>query len=236
MLSAGECATRRVLSSAKRSSDAEPWHEIIGVVRDIGRPAGGDASETAGIYHPAAPGGRDSGVPAGARQGAAGIIRAPTPGPCRRRRSRHPRSTTPSQLNEIRRFDLYLLSVQFWLVTGLSGGALLLSLAGIHSVLSFTVSQRTREIGLRVALGGEGWRVAATVARRPLAQVAVGILLGGVLTAAMVHAVNAGLSASGAARLLAYLALMIGVSLLAAIVPARRVLRIEPTEALKMEG
>ena len=52
----------------------------------------------------------------------------------------------------------------------------------------------------------------------------------------MVYAVNAGLSASGAARLLAYLALMIGVSLLAAIVPARRVLRIEPTEALKMEG
>ena len=138
-------------------------------------------------------------------------------------------------LNEIRRFDLYLLRVQFWLVTGLSGGALLLSLAGIHSVLSFTVSQRTREIGLRVALGGEGWRVAATVARRPLAQVAVGVLLGGALTTAMVHVVNAGLSASGAARLLAYLALMIGVSLLAAIVPARRVLRIEPTEALKME-
>ena len=52
----------------------------------------------------------------------------------------------------------------------------------------------------------------------------------------MLHAVNAGRSPRGAARLLAYLVLMIGVSLLAAIVPARRVLRIEPTEALKTES
>ena len=226
-------ATRPELGDA--GPDAEPWHEIIGVVRDIGRPAGGDASETAGIYHPAAP--------------AAAIPAYLLVHVKERPELFVPRLRTLAAdvdptirihdaipLNEIRRFDLYLLSVQFWLVTGLSGGALLLSLAGIHSVLSFTVSQRTREIGLRVALGGEGWRVAATIARRPLAQVAVGLLLGGALTAAMVHAVNAGLSASGMARLLAYLALMIGVSLLAAIVPTRRVLRIEPTEALKIEG
>ncbi|OFW24804.1 MAG: hypothetical protein A3G21_12465 [Acidobacteria bacterium RIFCSPLOWO2_12_FULL_66_21] len=216
-------------------SGAEPWYEIIGVVRDIGRPAGREQPESAGIYHPAAPG---SAIPAylvvhvkGRPESFVPRLRALAAGvdPTIRIHDAVP-------LNEVRRVEMYLLRLGFWLVTGVSAGALLLSLAGIHSVLSFTVSQRTREIGLRVALGGEGWRVAATVARRPLAQVAAGVLLGGVLTAAMLHAVNARPSPGGAARLLAYLALMIGIALLAAIVPARRVLRIEPTEALKMDG
>jgi predicted permease len=215
--------------------DAGPWHEIIGVVRDIGRPAGGDSSETAGIYHPASP---ETVIPAYLLVHVKGRPESFVPRLRTLAAEVDPgmRIHEAVSLNEVRRVELHLVRLQFWLVTGLSGGALLLSLAGIHSVLSFTVSQRTREIGLRVALGGEGWRVAATVARRPLAQVAVGVLLGGALTAAMLHAVNVERSASGAARLLAYLALMIGVSLLAAIVPARRVLRIEPTEALKMEG
>lgn len=110
------------------------------------------------------------------------------------------------------------------------------SLAGIYAVLSFTVSQRTREIGIRLALGGQAGRVVATVVHRPVAQIGIGVLLGAGLTVYLVHAVNRGISASGAAWIVAYVALMIGACMLASIVPARRALRIEPSEALKADG
>ena len=65
------------------------------------------------------------------------------------------------------------------MLTVLSGIALLLSLMAIYAVMSFTVGQRTREIGTRLALGGDRWRVIAAIARRPLAQIGVGIAAGG---------------------------------------------------------
>ena len=63
----------------------------------------------------------------------------------------------------------------------LSGLALLLSLMAIYSVMAFTVVQRTREIGVRVALGADRWRIIAAIVRRPLVQIGLGIGAGGVL-------------------------------------------------------
>ena len=62
--------------------------------------------------------------------------------------------------------------------------ALLLSLAGIYAVMSFIVARRTREIGVRVALGASRLRVVREIFRRPLIQVALGILAGAALVAA----------------------------------------------------
>ncbi len=61
----------------------------------------------------------------------------------------------------------------------LSAIALLLSLTAIYSVMSFTVSRRTQEIGLRVALGADRRRIVGTILRRPLAQVGLGNVVGG---------------------------------------------------------
>jgi putative ABC transport system permease protein len=119
--------------------------------------------------------------------------------------------------------------------------ALLLSLAGIYAVLSFIVARRTREIGVRVALGASRPRVVGAIFRRPLTQVGLGILAGAALIAAAgsieteMPGLSGGLSLTDVAMILAYAILMLGVCLLACVVPTRRALGVEPTVALRMD-
>lgn len=136
-------------------------------------------------------------------------------------------------------------AVLFRLLTVISAIALILAFAGIYSVMSFTVSRRTREIGIRVALGSNPRRVMAAIFRRPLAQLGFGVIVGGGLVTALAivepllysnDAVMRTLSAQDVGLLMAYAALMMAVCLLACIVPTRRALRIEPTEALREDG
>jgi hypothetical protein len=72
----------------------------------------------------------------------------------------------------------------------LSAIALLLSLTAIHFVTSFTVSRRTREIGLRVALGADGVRIIGPILRRPLTQVGIGVGAGVILAVPAFAAVS----------------------------------------------
>jgi ABC-type antimicrobial peptide transport system permease subunit len=124
----------------------------------------------------------------------------------------------------------------FKLLIMVSSIALLLSLAGIYAIMSFTVSRRTREIGVRMALGANTRRIVAAIFWRPCIQVGLGVATGSVLVLALRYAVNGELSARGAAMVVAYGALMMGMCMLACIVPTRRALRVEPTEALRMDA
>jgi putative ABC transport system permease protein len=112
---------------------------------------------------------------------------------------------------------------------------LFLSLAGIYSVTSFTVSRRTREIGVRVALGAPALRVIADIFRRPLLQVAMGVVAGCSLLAVVAFARSgSGIAmARQSALLLAYGIAVMGVCVLACIGPALRALRVDPAEALR---
>jgi putative ABC transport system permease protein len=120
--------------------------------------------------------------------------------------------------------------------------ALVLSLAGIYAITSFTVSRRTREIAVRVALGAQLSNVVATVFRRPFFQVAMGVAVGCVTMGALVAVsmrdsdVGAGTVTRHAALLLAYGAAMMGVCALACIGPLLRVFRVEPTDVLRDDG
>ena len=128
---------------------------------------------------------------------------------------------------------------------GLTAIALLLSLSGIYAVLSYTVARRTREIGVRVALGASARRVLTSIFRHPLMQVTGGVIAGIVLIVLAARVASnttqfegtgvGVLTAGDYALLVGYAILMLAVCALACIVPTVRALRVQPTEAMRAE-
>jgi ABC-type antimicrobial peptide transport system permease subunit len=118
----------------------------------------------------------------------------------------------------------------------MSSLAILLSLSGVYAAVSFAVSSRRREIGIRVALGARPRGIVTTILRRPVSQVALGVVAGTAIILALVNAASSsGLSPAGAAWVAGYAAFMMAVCLLACIVPIIRALSVQPTEALRAD-
>ena len=110
--------------------------------------------------------------------------------------------------------------------------AVVFSAAGLYALMSVAVARRTREIGLRIALGADPWRVLRTVFSRAGRQLGGGIVAGNaliVLLAWRADSLTAELLVSSAITSV----LMAAVGVLACAAPARRALRIQPTEALR---
>jgi putative ABC transport system permease protein len=114
--------------------------------------------------------------------------------------------------------------------------ALLLSAAGIYAMMSFTVSQRRKEIGIRAAMGADAGQLLRSIFTRAALQLAAGIVVGTVL-ALMIDRASEGemLGSLGRGLLPVTAVVMTIVGLFATIGPARRGLRIQPTEALRAE-
>ncbi|HEX6315726.1 MAG TPA: ABC transporter permease [Gemmatimonadaceae bacterium] len=219
-------------SLSPASPDDAPWHEIVGVVPDLGTING---YGRAGIYHPVT---RDHAYPTylvmrvtGDAAAFAPVLRsvATAVDPTLRLYNVAPMSGVA---------DTEIAFYRFWfrLTLGVSAVALLLSLAGIYAVMAFTVSRRTREIGIRVALGSDPRRIIGAIFRRPLIQVAAGVAVGTLFVAALFSLGRGALpTAMQFARIGAYGLGMTLVCLLACIVPTRRALGVEPTDALRMD-
>jgi ABC-type antimicrobial peptide transport system permease subunit len=105
---------------------------------------------------------------------------------------------------------------------------------GIHALMAFTVARRTREIGIRTALGAQPHRIAAEIFSRAFLQLALGILVG-VGLAMLFDAINSDFIID-AGLLLTAAGAMLTAGLVACAAPLRRALRIDPTEALRREG
>ena len=122
------------------------------------------------------------------------------------------------------------------IVVAINASVLLLSAAGIHAMMSFTVARRWREIGIRVALGADARRVLMGIFGRASAQIGAGVVVG-LSVAGILERVTPGGNVGGKALILfpTVAAVMFAVGLLAAAGPARRGLAIEPTEALRGE-
>ena len=118
--------------------------------------------------------------------------------------------------------------------------ALLLATAGIYSLVSFTLARRTREIGIRMALGAAPRRIITGVFARAFMQIGAGILAGAVpglviATIGVEDAHGTGLAA-GTLATFGVAVFVIAVALIACAVPLRRALRIEPIQALRTDG
>ena len=125
-----------------------------------------------------------------------------------------------------------------WLVSGFAALALLLSAIGIYALISYSVSQRTREIGVRIALGAQPSSVLGMVLKEGLKLLLFGLLLGwiGALGATRVmRSLLYSTSTTDAVSFLATSITLIVVALLACYVPARRATKVDPMVALRYE-
>jgi hypothetical protein len=112
----------------------------------------------------------------------------------------------------------------------------ILSAAGIYALMSFTVSRRRREVGIRTALGADPARILAGIFSRAFAQLAIGAAAGMLASIGLEQLLDGEMLQGRGAILLPIVAVfMTTVGLLAAIGPARRGLGIQPTEALRDE-
>ena len=221
-----------------------PWYEIVGVVKELGMSSYAMPQREPGLYLPVIP---------GTRGGVYMIVHARGDPLSMAPRIRElAMSIDPAvrvekivRLDELTKPLLWFLDLWMRIIIGLTGVALLLSLAGIYAVLSYTVARRTREIGVRVALGASARLVITSIFRRPLIQVTLGVIAGIVLIAlASIGIANTthfrgtgigGFALEDVAVLVAYAIFMLGVCMLACVVPTVRALRVQPMEALRVE-
>jgi hypothetical protein len=207
----------------------EPWYEIVGVVPDLGTRSGAGPQGQQGIYHPLERSTFPIWVAAHVPSDPLGFV------PDLRAVAQ---SVDPAleihelmSLAEVVRADVNFYDFWITLIVFVSVIALVLSLAGIYAAMSFAVTRRTREIGIRVALGADRRALVWSVFRRPLLQLGAGAVLGTMLTAFLFATAQD----PWIAFVAPYAALMTCVSLLACVVPTRRALGIEPSEALRSE-
>ena len=155
-----------------------------------------------------------------------------------------PNAGEVSTLETIARGEVYLLGIPFWLTLVLGTLALLLTLSGLFSVLSYLIEQRTREIGVRMALGATSGKIGALVLSQAARPVVMGLVAGGTLTSALAALLLASPAAETigssvrvldpvayAASLLCIVAACTGATL----IPALRAGRINPVVALRQD-
>jgi predicted permease len=219
-----------------RPGDKEPWMTIVGLVPDLLMEGiGNNGASPVGYYIPIAQSDVANGVRIAVRT--RGDAASLTPLLRSAVASLDP-NLAIYDVNSMRRVIarqtwFYRTFGTFFMAFGIS--ALLLAAAGLYGVVSFAVTERTREMGVRSALGAKGPQLIALVMRRSVVQLALGMALGlglAVLAAGALRPVLYRVDPRDPAVFAGVVVMLIGVSLLASLLPARRVARIDPVKAL----
>ncbi|HEX8358481.1 MAG TPA: ABC transporter permease [Longimicrobium sp.] len=211
-----------------------PWYEIVGVVPDLGTNLT-EPQNGLGVYHPAAPG-EIYPLRLAVHVGPDPTSFAP--------RLRELLAQAAPAATVVRAEPLDRVFPEAWY--GLSGlrlgwsvfvGILLvLAASGVYTVMAFGVAQRTREIGIRAALGARPAQIAATIGWRAAAQVGVGALVGMPMAGFIYRAILPYTTTTEGVFFVAIapgVLAMLLVGILACTAPLLRALRITPTEAMR---
>lgn len=230
---------KRVRYTTPADEDPGPWYEIVGVVGDLGMDDATSLSRSPGLYHPLALG-ETPRVRLAIHVGDDPESFTPRLRALASEVDPTAIISNPLPLDEVRSGDAQLMP---WIVLGavvLTGILLALSASGIYTLMSFTVGERTREIGIRTALGAQRNSVVFTVARRALAQLGVGTLVGIAIAGWILSEfASSGRIPTSSPFLLAFVlgtSVMLLIGVLACTAPTLRALRITPTEALREGG
>ena len=119
-----------------------------------------------------------------------------------------------------------------WIFVAVAAIVLMLSVAGVYALMSFTVSRRTREIAIRSAVGARRGQIVSVVFRRAAVQLLAGVALGSLIA---VPVLWDGLVDEGPRSLVIVSTMLLGSGLAACLLPVRRALAIEPAAAMKAE-
>jgi putative ABC transport system permease protein len=141
-------------------------------------------------------------------------------------------------MNEVRRKGFWAFELFSWMFGIFGALALVLGSAGVYGVLSYAVSQRTQELGIRIALGASRREILALTVGHGLRLVAVGVVAGVVAAAGATRVIATLLydvSPTDPISFAAVIGILGGVGLLASYIPARRALTIDPVTALRSE-
>jgi ABC-type antimicrobial peptide transport system permease subunit len=221
-----------------------PTYTIIGVVGDV-RDHDLATAPSATVYVPqVVP--IDPRVEPGARRTMALVVRTSGPPaavvPAVRRIVRDLDPTVPifnvETMRDVVRASTARLSLTLTLMTAAAAITLVLGTIGLYGVMAYMVALRTREFGVRMALGADPRQIARAVARRGLALIASGVGAGFVLyamAAPFLRAFLYGVTASDPVTLVGVTLALVGTASLASWFPARRAARVDPAEALRAE-
>ena len=223
-----------------------PWHEVIGVVQDV-REDGVQAKAPEIVYWPTMMENLFGPGPAQATRTVTFVIRSE-------------RAGTQGFLDEVRQavwsvnanlplanvrtmqtvYDKSVARTSFTLVMLAIAGAMALALGiiGIYGVISYTVAQRQREIGIRLALGAQRADVLQMVLKHGATMALVGVAIGigaSLALTGLMASLLFGVSAHDPVTFAAMATLLILVALLACYIPARRATRVDPMVALRYE-
>jgi putative ABC transport system permease protein len=216
--------------------DNEPWHTIVGVVGDV-RHERLDASTRESVYLPFAQipiGGSSLAIrKEGRAENLIGAVRAQV-----RELDPDLPVTQVMPMTEVAARSVWQPRLYTVLFGVFAAVALILATVGIYGVMSYAVTQRTREIGLRMALGAQRQDVLKLVVGQGVLLASIGVGVGLVAAVALTRLMSSllfGVTATDPMTFVAVSVLLAGVALGACFIPARRAAKVDPMVALRYE-
>ena len=224
------------LGKRMRSNPDAPWSEVVGVVGHI-RHESLESDQRLQIYWNYLQRARDHMTLVVRTLGDARLLVSPVLGAIKSVDADQPAYAVRT-MTEVLNQSLALRWFNTVVVSLFAGSSLLLAMLGIYGVIAWTVRQRTREIGVRMALGAQRSAVLALVLRSGLKLASVGIvlgLIGAMVSSQLLRSLLFGIGPTDPLTFAAVPLLLVSVAFLACWLPARRATKVDPMEALRCE-